>query len=96
MRLIVFTAPRYCDACKTLHRSKTLARFADLHPDVPVEVVDLSDEANELNEAKARKYRVSGIPAFRVVDGAGAVLLTSCGLTNLEGLRRMVERARTR
>lgn len=79
-----------------MSRAKVLARFADLHEDVPVEVVDLSDDEDEVADAKARKYRVSGIPAFRVLDDAGKVLVTACGAMDLRGLERLVEKARAR
>lgn len=87
MKLLKFGAD-YCGPCKSMARARTLEKFAERHPDIELEIIDI-----EADEKRADEYDFRGIPAFVFEDMDGNIIHSDEGATNEAGLEKHYQKA---
>jgi thiol-disulfide isomerase/thioredoxin len=87
VKLVKFGAD-WCGPCKSMARAQTLEKFAEAHPELELEVVDVDKD-----EERADDYDVQGIPCFVFEDLDGDELVRDEGATNAKGLEKLYKKA---
>lgn len=70
-KLVLFTAPAWCAACRALALSGVIGKTRSQYPDLPLEVVDLSDKEDKGPNERADAAGVKGVPVLILFDDKG-------------------------
>lgn len=73
-KLVLFTAPAWCPACRMLAKAGSVGKFKTEHPEVPLEVVDLSDKQDAAQQKRADDAEIKAIPQLVLYDAEGKEL----------------------